>query len=156
MKKVGGILIVFLIAVMFVNVFPSSASAASNTFTEKYGSGNVKTFSVQQNNGLILKLYTYYKVDANGVTITSVSPKTVDVAWPYSVETDKPKILVASTKGTKQSAVAYGDFRTYILKAWKFGQAYQTTDRLTMSFKATKIDTKKKTVTFTVKGTAEK
>jgi len=159
MKKIGGILVVFLIAIMFVNVFPSSANAASpttKTVTSKYGKGLGQTFSMQQNNGLILKIYAYYNVDANGVTITSVSLKTVDVAFPFSVETSKPKILVASTKGTKQTAKAYGDFRTYILKAWKLGQAYQTTDRLNINFKVDKIDTKKKTVTYKVIGTSEK
>lgn len=75
---------------------------------------------------------------------------------PFSVEPGKPKVVVASTKGTAQTARAYGDFKTYIFKAWKFGQVYQTTDRLNINFKVDKIDTKKKTVTYRVIGSAEK
>ncbi|WP_456363490.1 hypothetical protein [Priestia aryabhattai] len=158
MKKFGGILLVFLIAIMFVNVFPSSASAASTTktYTEKFGKGYGKYYSMQQSNGLVLKIYAYYNLDANGATITSASLKAVDVMFPFSVEIGKPKVLVASTKGTAQTASAYGDFKTYIFKAWKFGQVYQTTDRLSVRLKVDKIDTKKKTVTYRVVGSSEK
>jgi hypothetical protein len=155
-KKATQILLSFaLLLAAFIPFFSTSASAASTstqTFTSSYGNGLSKYFYATEKNGATEKLYVYYNVNQNGVTITSLSPKTEGVMWPISIKVGSPQVINKTTNGNRQTAYGYCDFKNYIFKAWKLGSVYSSTDRLTDSFKVLKIDTKHKTVTYQFTG----
>ena len=156
MRKIFSLLTVFIFTFIFAIGFSSPASAAvkSSSYKQTLKYGNyVEPNSFDGARPMPgyapMTVFTNFTVNQYGVSITNVSQR-ANYVWPYSIIKDGTKALIKSSRGSNETARAYGDFSVFYTVKWGLTEKDY---RLQTNIKVLKIDKKKKTVTVQITNT---